>query len=433
MKPIKLMTLFALTLALTSCGSDEEKQSYAPEKNIEISRAESEAMDNIANFSLKIFKTAYEENKNNGNGNFVIAPFNLATSLAMVVNATYDEQVKQELLSLFDIQSEEMDDLNRMFEKILTEIPGLDPKSDLLLANSVWTDIDTVVPEWYVEKMESHFKASVNVVEDMKSTESVDRINQWIESATNGLFDFKVDYSGFLNEYYNIKHFVALNAMYFKGQWREKFDKSKTEPRIFYNADGTTSKPMTMESYVKIYRDGCYDDNSKRYLGPCVRMPYGNNSFAMNIFMPEEYIPMDDFIEYLCDGGWMSYENSRRYENKCLVDLPRFEINNVILFDDILLKNGLDLKRPDFENPRNSGITLFGDGYKKMTFNANQKTILKVDEEGSEAISITHSKGSSKYPTSAGPTWVAFDHPFIFVLSERSTGAILVAGCVNKL
>lgn len=358
----------------------------------------------------------------------MIAPFSLATSLAMVGNAA-DQQLKSELLQLFDMEDGGIDALNQMFKKIYSEMPELDPQSQLNFANSVWTDIDGGVPNWYVDNMSTCFNSPVTVLDDIESPQSTEKINKWINSATNGLLDFKADYSSSVDEEIDRKHLVAINAMYFKGQWREKFKKEETENRKFYNADGTTSTPMTMRSGVKAYIDGCYLGGYGKWMGTVARLPYGNNSFALSLFLPVENVTFDEFVQFLANGGWDTYSKQEYYYSKADVQLPRFEINSSVNFNKILLDNGVDLFR---DNGFGKGTVKFFDCDNQFSVFTDQQTLIKVDEDGSEAVAVTHTHAGTGV-TAPMPDQITFDRPFVFVLSERSTGAILVAGCVNQL
>lgn len=425
MRTFKSLAYILLGITLVSCDNEETKTEFFPEKNIEISRAESESMSSIADFSMKLLKSACTQCDEDAIDNFVIAPFNLATSLAMIGNAADQEKIDQ-LLAEFNMENDGIDAMNQMFEKILTDLPELDSKSNLLIANSIWTDIDTVLPEWYVEKMETSFKAPVNIVEDMKTQESADSINKWIESATNGLLDFKVNYWSYLAEKYNVRFFVTLNTLYFKGLWREKFEKSNTKVKTFHNADGTESNPKTMTQRMRVGYQGCYDD-SDHFLGYAVRLPYGNNSFGLNLFLPyDENVKLNDFVNYLSNRGWEIYVKNQGNYSDAIIELPRFEINTTIDLHKILKNSGSKF----ITDSVRESLIFFGTRY--LEFYPTQMSSFKVDEEGSEAVSVTHNVANSG-DIAAAPIHIQFNRPFIFVLSERSTGAILMAGRVNKL
>lgn len=415
--------LFAvvLTAIMISCDSENGIQDL-PETTIELSRSEIESVDNISNFSLRIFEDVVENQSEFHNKNFAIAPFNLATSLAMVANAS-DQQNKQEIFNVFEISDGGLIEMNELFGKLIGNLPTMDPKSELILANSVWTDSENPIPEWYIDDMWNVYGAPVTKIDDFLSDDNVNLINQWINDATNNMIDFKIEYSTSIDSMFNLKRFEMLSAMYFKGQWRQAFKKEATSQKKFYNIDNTTSTVPMMKGKI----NGGYVITNQ-YVA--VRIPYGNNSFALNLFEAHNGNSMSKLIHELANGEWNAYLRESTTSQELSIQIPRFEIESEIDFCDILENNGIDFKRKDGEMGC-QGIKLFDDD-RNFIFNTTQNTKIKVDEDGTSAASVTAASGKHKYDGANGIGHV-FDHPFIFVLSERSTGAILVAGCVNKL
>ena len=60
-----------------------------------------------------------------------------------------------------------------------------------------------------------------------------------------------------------------------------------------------------------------------------------------------------------------------------------------------------------------------------------QKTYIELNESGTEAAAVTIA-GMLETAMPSQPAEIRFDHPFGYVLKEKSTGAILFAGKVGK-
>jgi serpin B len=60
--------------------------------------------------------------------------------------------------------------------------------------------------------------------------------------------------------------------------------------------------------------------------------------------------------------------------------------------------------------------------------NVKHKTYVEVNEEGTEAAAAT----SVEMGTTSLPPTMRVDHPFVFVIHERNTGAILFIGQVTN-
>lgn len=411
-----------MAMAFVGCDNDNLPH-IEPEKNIEMSRAESESMGSIANFSFDLLANKIEENDSLTKENFVISPLGLATSLAMVCNGA-DEQFQNELLQLFHIEDNSLETMNQMFRKLLVELPSLDSKSQLKLANSVWTDIPSSdVPQDYVDKMISIYGAPVTHVDDFINSQTLARIERWANDATNGLIDFKIDASTPTDTACHSKRLDAIAAMFFKGAWRTAFKPEKTTIKTFHNIDHSTSSVPMMNGKIK----GSLEQREQYYVA---RLPYGNNSFSMYLLEPKDGTSMAELARELSNGLWRDILSMSQSENDVDIELPRFNIESNVYFDKILQASGLDLRRFNTKMGINEGVKLFDLDSGFLILN-RQQTIIKVDEEGTTAVSVTKTTGSGVIMDYYNHH--IFDHPFVFVLSERSTGAILVAGCVNKL
>ena len=109
----------------------------------------------------------------------------------------------------------------------------------------------------------------------------------------------------------------------------------------------------------------------------------------------------------------------------CDVDLwlPKFETKFHIDLNDILSEMGMassfDALKADFTAMSADAMCL--------SF-VKQDAVIKVDEEGTEAAVVS---SAGMLATSAGPgDHIVFhaDHPFLYLITESSTGAVLFAG-----
>ena len=153
-----------------------------------------------------------------------------------------------------------------------------------------------------------------------------------------------------------------------------------------------------------------------------VNIPYGNQAFSMVALLPKPGYKVADVIAALKGEGW----NQLLAElNTHSVDLwlPKFETKYRIKLNEILSAMGMPLA---FDG----GLADFSalSSYPLYLRYVQQDAIIKVDEEGTEAVVVSHA-GFAK--NSAGPNPPAVfhaDHPFLYLITENSTGAILFAG-----
>ena len=199
-----------------------------------------------------------------------------------------------------------------------------------------------------------------------------------------------------------------------KGSWTDKFDSKQTRERSFTRADGTRKNvPMMSQTHEFSYGE------TKAF--QFVRLPYGNRAFSMTVMLPFSGYTTKNISEWLTADAWASLES-----HPCEVDLwlPRFETKFYIQLNDILSEMGMPRA---FQN----GLAEFhamSDLADCLDF-VQQHAMIKVNEEGTEAAAVS-SAGMEKY-TSIGPSDTKIfhaDRPFLYIISENSTGTILFAG-----
>jgi serpin B len=141
----------------------------------------------------------------------------------------------------------------------------------------------------------------------------------------------------------------------------------------------------------------------------------------MTVFLPLEGFTTADVIKNLKSVGLDAVRYMSNYE----VDLwlPRFETTYHIKLNDILSEMGM----PSSFDSSKADFTAMSAYAAYLSF-VQQDAVIKVDEEGSEAA-VVSSAGMMK--NAAGPVdHVVFhaDHPFLYMITESSTGAVLFAG-----
>ena len=222
---------------------------------------------------------------------------------------------------------------------------------------------------------------------------------------------------------------ILTNAIYFKSSWAYEFDKSKTESKTFYNADGTTSTvPMMYQEYQMDYNI----QYSQMDVCGMAAIPFGNNAFCMNLILPAEGIDLDALVDEIDGVSWHEMMKHRAVTTKLTLFMPRFKIENTLVgLADILATMGMPLvcsaDSADFSNMVDNIQKLF-------VSDVIQKSYISVDEKAAEAAAVTiiATLGMARMPDPLEVTMV-LDRPFLFAITERSTRAILFMGKVTAL
>ena len=153
---------------------------------------------------------------------------------------------------------------------------------------------------------------------------------------------------------------------------------------------------------------------------------FGNSSFRTAFILPKEGITLAQAIDNLANGEWEQLKGSIPDVSVDL-SLPKYKIENEVDFMELL--GALDMGGILEENADFSNITSVN---LEIDF-VKQKANFEINEEGAEAAAVTGIGMSDIYlpPTPTMEVTMTFDRPFIYVVYEQSTGAILFAGCIN--
>ncbi|MBR4843218.1 MAG: hypothetical protein IK006_09050, partial [Bacteroidaceae bacterium] len=212
-----------------------------------------------------------------------------------------------------------------------------------------------------------------------------------------------------------------LNAIYFKGMWTRKFDKDNTCQEEFYHAGN--SQDVTI-SYMMNQKGQFNYADIDGYQVLC--LPYGNEAFNMTIFLPRvtEWETVHALPAVPSIQTWQKLKTGMLGE-LVNVKLPRIETDTDVNLNEIMSALGM----PDAFNKDKADFSGFCD---TDTYIGLMKHVakIKLDEEGTEAAAVTVvGTFATAYP-GYQPTAISFNanHPFLYVISENSTGAILFIG-----
>lgn len=340
---------------------------------------------------------------------YIVSPLSMQFLLGMILDgargATADEICKVLGYGAGEVQA-----VNEYCLSMMEQLPGLDKKTTLTVANSIFVDDGWPLLDSYKSTVGRYYQAEVSNLNFADGEASLKAINGWCKDHTNGLIP-KI-----LDEVKPEMLAYLLNALYFKSQWKEKFQKDRTSEEAFTNASGNKGK-VTMMKQEKAHSYAETD------VYQAVRLSYGNGAFSMYVFLPKGKYGVSDVTAALRKEDW----NVVRHDlSSCEVDLwlPKFETKFQIKLNDLLSEMGMPLSF----NPEKADFGAMSEYALCLSF-VQQDALIKVDEEGSEAAAVS-SAGMIKN-TSIGPEkFVVFhaDHPFLYLITESSTGAILFAG-----
>ncbi len=276
-------------------------------------------------------------------------------------------------------------------------------------ANSLWTQRGLPIQPEFLSVLHRWFGAGVWQADFAHDTAgALDAINAWTSRHTNRripkLFDkLSADTSA-----------VLANAIYFRAAWQQPFDPSGTHDAPFTTPDGpVTTSFMARTATLSAAIDPDYT---------AVQLPYRGNRFAALAVMPTS-ATLADFIAGL-SATRLQRIVAGLHPSRTALSMPRFTTTATLDLGGALSALGMRTAfsdRADFSglSPRPLRVS-----------QVVQRVFLAVAEKGTEAAAAT---GTVLVPTSAVEPGQAIDldHPFLFLVRDTATGAILFASEVN--
>jgi len=242
--------------------------------------------------------------------------------------------------------------------------------------------------------------------EDLSKPEAVARIDEWVKKTTQGAIP------EILGEPLDKASFAVLDALHFKGTWKDQFDPQKTSQTAFQSADGSNGDVamMHLAKGSHVYR------TNDKFMG--IDLPFSNERFSLTVITTmEKPAQVAEFAEV---KDWLSGAGFE--ERKGDLAMPRFKLS---ARSDLLPA----LDAFGLAKGRHSPTALAGFGQGTVLSRVLQRAIIEVDEEGATAAAATAIVGRRSVDDSLH---MVVDKPFIFALRDHESGLILVAGYIGR-
>lgn len=394
-----------MTMAgVTSCYGDndgDDVKKYAP-GTLSLSAEQTAMSVNQNSFAWRMFDVV---NTKSDGGNTVVSPLSMVYCLGMVNNGAAVETSKEITSALgFDAG---VADINEYCKKLLEEMPKLDSKTTMAIANCVEVNKQYALQQDFEKAVKDNFNA---LVESRNFADSgfKDYLNRWVRKHTSGMIpELFSDVDAAAVSY-------IVNAIYFKGVWAEKFDKANTSTAAFTTSDGKITN-VDMMHQTSSFKYTATD------LCQVLNMDYGNGSYSMQLLLPRNGKTVEDVISAMKGQDWRSFiEGMGGCEVRAYV--PKFTIEYGGEMNSMLENLGattMFTPLADFSKFCDKDV---------YVSRVIQKAKIAVDEEGTTAAAATGAEMMETAVAPSEPVTFRADHPFIFVITEHSSGTICFIG-----
>jgi serpin B len=304
----------------------------------------------------------------------------------------------------------------RAFGQIIKDLNarGGQGKYELRVANALWGQKDYEFLKPFIRLVEKQYGGKLQPVDFVAAREKARQtINSWVEKQTNDKIKDLIS-PGVLDA---MTRLVLTNAVYFKGNWASQFEEDRTRDEPFTLPTGDKVQTPMMNQKAEFG----YAENDKLQV---LEMPYVGEELSMVVLLPRKADglgPVEKDLSADALTRWLA--GTRRRE--VIVAIPKFKLTDKFSLESVLTAMGM---RDAFSRSADfSGMT----GGRDLFISAViHQAYVDVNEEGTEAAAAT---GVVMRLTSALPDRIPVfraDHPFLFLIRDKTTGSILFLGRV---
>jgi serpin B len=372
------------------------------------SNANASIANSINNFTFKTYSLLSNES-----GNLFFSPFSISTALSMAAEGASGKTL-EEMRNVLEL-SDDSSANRKGFESLLNSLNARNASYNLSIADAIWIEKTFSIKQEFSNVLSTYYHALAQQADFINNPDGErTNINSWVASKTNNKILDLIPQGG-LDSYTRL---VIVDAIYFKGNWAQQFNKSETQNDTFFISQSkNVSVPMMHLS--KSENASYYSDNELNAL----EMDYQGDNLSMLILLPNPNYSLSE-VEAGLSSTKISDIRAQLVRQPVQVWLPKFsmtkskEMSN--LLKELGMKSAFDPYTADFSEINSTAGLYISDVF--------HKAFINVNETGTEAAAAT---GVVIGITSIQilPEFRA-DHPFLFFIMDKHTGSILFMGRV---
>ncbi|MGA2230769.1 MAG: serpin family protein [Tepidisphaeraceae bacterium] len=359
-------------------------------------------------------------------GNLFFSPYSISSALAMTYAGARGQTAAQMAQVLhFSVPD---DRLHAAFGAVADDLNSggkVDGKAvyELSVANALWGQSGFAFNPAYIRLLHNDYQAELHQADfDSGAKEASADINQWVEQKTNGKIKNLVSPAA-LNNAHEVARLVLVNAIYFKGKWETEFKKEDTQSQPFHLEGQKDVQAPLMHQEIE-----CAAMENDDF--QAIELPYTGGSLSMVILLPRRA----DGLPAL--EGKLTAENLNQWlgqlrEYQVQAYVPAFKMESQFELSNELISMGM--------NEAFSGEADFSGMTPATSLQIGwviHKAFVDVNEEGTEAagataVVVVHPVVVIRQ-VSPPPMTFRADHPFVFLIRQKTSGAILFMGRVEN-
>lgn len=366
-------------------------------------------------------------------GQVLAAPYSISSALSMTLQGADGETANQMRSTLKLVPELSQKVIDKGFE-VLTKISNADKEKEgyeLKITNSLWfsTSFSKKLKSNFSGAVKSIFNATAKILDFYKKPEeSRQEINDHVEKATNKKIKEILPRDSIKKS----TAFVITNAVYFKGKWKDAFDKKKTQKDAPFMKNPAEEIKVSMMKQTNRYQYLELDGIGAK----AIKLPYETTDptkrTSMVVILPDEIVGRDALFSQFNGDMLASVQdqlNTAPYA-KINLSLPKWTSTVSYELSESLKKLGMQDAFDEFKANFTKMASLSPNEHLWIS-KVFHKVFVEVTEEGTEAAGATAVVGEIMV-TSLRPPEVPIpftvDRPFLYFIQDDQKGLVHFIG-----
>ena len=419
-----LASLLVLALAMAGAGCAAEQapgepsgdpapngQAEAVSLPAPAESADPAVVDGVNGMGVEMLKRLYPVM---GGENFMISPVSISLALSMTMNGAKTETLAQ-MQEALHFTGMEMDAINAGQKDLMSILlnPDNSEKVQVEIANALWAERASLCSNRSGTACRDYYGADTRLL-DFDDPQARGIINAWVDEQTHGMIPAIVE-----GPIPSETVLFLINTLYFDGKWSMPFDPERTYDGTFTqgNGEAMTVPMMSANEDLPVYSIPDAD---------CFGKSFGENGrLEMVCIRPEG--GLDSFLKGF-SVEQLARITAKGHTADILINIPRFSYDTSLDLNEVLIgmgmENAFDEGRADL-----SGMGRLGRGNPYIS-KVVHKTRIEVKEEGAKAAAVTSVEVDTR--AAEEPTVISLDSPFLYLIRDTQTGAVLFIGVVEE-
>ena len=362
---------------------------------------------------LKVFDAAYRSNPRQ---NIMLSPWGIQQCFGMLTGwapKLHSSQLNA-VLGLYSQDRYDLRNARLALQKTQAEFSSF---------NAVLFDRQYTLKQPFIQDVNYFFGGKMYRLNLTRQKWCAMVLNGIIKRESRNMFDNVFAPQDFAND----PMMILLNVLYFKANWFNSFEEHLTKKERFMTPAASNFEAihhssvdmMNDEKYVPYYNDGTIhgiildyaDDRFKMLVLTTVKMPSSLKTVTGN----------------LARKGLQHFIRNSSDHNKTIIKLPKLKLESRLDLKSLLSSVGLT----SIFDPRGS-LRMIQNSDAVYIDSARQVVKLSLDETGTEvaAVTIALPKAAAIRPQAVKYNKFYADHPFVLVLFDSQTQAILLTAAI---